>query len=219
MNASVLTVLLVIANVMGAGMIVPQVVRLHRSRSADGLSGIWVGVGIAMNCWWTAYGLAESLWGILPVSILAALLYLVMAGQYVGLLGRAGIRPILIGLFGLALLPVPFLLVSGWDAAGLVVGLAYAVQFTPAAVAAVRADDLRGVSPTTWTMAWIEAAIWVVYGISENDPALLVGGAGGAVASAVILFRIGLYLRAGDHPRSPPRGGPPVSDATASRLM
>ena len=47
----VLPILLVVANVMGAGMIVPQVARLHRVRSVDGLSGIWVGVGVAMNNW------------------------------------------------------------------------------------------------------------------------------------------------------------------------
>ncbi len=195
MPTPALAALLIVANVMGAGMIVPQVVRLHRLRSADGLSGVWVGVGIAMNCWWTAYGLAESLWGVLPVSIVAALMYLVMAAQYVGLLGRAGLRPILVGATGLGLLPVPFLVLAGWDAAGLVIGLAYAVQFVPAAVAAIRQTDLRGVSPTTWIMAWIEAVIWVAYGISESDIALLVGGAGGALASTVILLRIGQYRR------------------------
>lgn len=137
MNPTVMTVLLVVANVMGAGMIVPQVVRLHRLRSADGISGIWIGVGISMNSWWTAYGLAESLWGILPVSIAAAALYLVMAGQYLGLLGRLALRPLFVGVLLLGLAPMPFLAIGGWDTAGLVVGLAYAVQFTPAAVAAL----------------------------------------------------------------------------------
>lgn len=190
MSPTVIAFLLVIANVMGTGMIVPQVLRLHRVRSADGVSGVWIGVGVAMNSWWTAYGLAESLWGILPVSMIAAALYLVMAGQYLGLLGRPARRPLLAGLLMLGLTPMPFLLVGGWAAAGLVVGLAYAVQFTPAAVASVRSTDLSGISALTWVMAWIEAVIWILYGAFSGDPALLIGGSGGTIAASVILARL-----------------------------
>jgi uncharacterized protein with PQ loop repeat len=195
MNPTVMTLLLVLANVMGAGMIVPQVVRLHRVRSADGVSGVWIGVGIAMNSWWIAYGLAESLWGILPVSIAAAALYLVMAGQYLGLLGRPGLRPLVTGLFLLGLVPMPFLAVGGWSIAGLVVGLAYAIQFSPAAFATLRSNELSGVSTVTWSMAWVEAVIWVIYGLSTGDAALLVGGTGGTLAATVILVRLAFVRR------------------------
>lgn len=195
MNPTVMTLLLVVANVMGAGMIVPQVVRLHRVRSADGISGIWIGIGIAMNSWWIAYGLAESLWGILPVSIVAAALYLVMAGQYLGLLGWPGLRPLSAGMFLLGLAPLPFLAIGGWDTAGIVVGLAYAVQFTPAALAVLRSTDLSGVSPVTWAMAWLEAVIWVIYSLSTGDAALLVGGTGGTIAATVILVRLAVVRR------------------------
>lgn len=209
MSTPVLAALLVVANIMGAGMIVPQVVRLHRVRSADGLSGLWVGLGIAMNGWWTAYGLAESLWGILPVSIAAAALYMVMAAQYLGLVGRVGIRPLSVGFLGLALLPLPFLVLGGWSAAGLVVGLAYAIQFVPAAVTAVRESDLTGISPTTWVMAWIEAVIWVIYGLTSSDRALLVGGTGGAIAASVILVEVARFRLLGSVARvetpDPPR--------------
>lgn len=192
MNPAVMALMLVVANVMGAGMIVPQVVRLHRLRSADGVSGVWIGVGIAMNSWWTAYGSAESLWGILPVSIVTALLYMVMAAQYLGLLGRPGLRPLFAGLFLLGLVPMPFLVIGGWGTAGLVVGLTYAVQFAPAAVAALRSADVSGISTVTWAMAWVEAVIWVVYGLSTGDAALLVGGTGGTLAATVILARLAM---------------------------
>ena len=211
MSTPVLAALLVVANIMGAGMIVPQVVRLHRVRSADGLSGVWVGLGIAMNSWWVAYGLAESLWGILPVSIAAAALYLVMTAQYLGLVGRVGLRPLLVGFLGLAIVPLPFLVVGGWSAAGLVVGLAYAIQFVPAAVAAVRESDLTGISSTTWVMAWIEAVIWVIYGLTSGDRALLIGGTGGAIAAGVILVEVARFRllgpSIGDEDRDPPHIG------------
>ncbi|MCZ7627999.1 MAG: hypothetical protein M5U19_02385 [Microthrixaceae bacterium] len=147
MNPVLLVGMLVLANAMGIGMTVPQVVRLHRLRSADGVSGVWIGVGIAMNTWWIAYCLAESLWGILPVSTVAALLYTVMAGQYLGLVGRPGRRPLLSGLLAVGLSPVPFLVLGGWAVTGAVIGLAYALQFSPAAVTALRSDDLSGISP------------------------------------------------------------------------
>ena len=43
--------MLVVANVMGAGMIVPQVARLNRLKTTEGISAAWIGVGLAMNLW------------------------------------------------------------------------------------------------------------------------------------------------------------------------
>ena len=89
MSPIVLSSMLVVANIMGAGMIVPQVVRLRRYRNTRGISASWIGVGLAMNLWWVAYGLASGLWGIIPVSAVAFLLYLVMTAQYAGINGTA----------------------------------------------------------------------------------------------------------------------------------
>ena len=195
----VLPILLVVANVMGAGMIVPQVARLHRVRSVDGLSGIWVGVGVAMNNWWSAYGIAESLWGILPVSLTASVLYVVMAIQYLGIVGRVGLRPILVGAVTFGGFPLPFLAFGGWEVAGVAIGLCYAVQFMPAADTSLRSTDLTAISPMTWSMALTEAMIWVVYGLYTGDNALLVGGTGGSLAAGVILVRLAWASTAGTH--------------------
>ena len=45
MSPIVLSSMLVVANIMGAGMIVPQVVRLRRYRNTRGISASWIGVG------------------------------------------------------------------------------------------------------------------------------------------------------------------------------
>ncbi len=190
MNPLVLTAMLIVANVLGAGMIVPQVVRLRRRRSADGLSGVWVGVSIALNLWWTAYALNGHLWGLLPVSIVATGLYLTIAMQYRRIAGRATGRPLATGFIASALLPVIGLAVGGWEAAGLAIGLSYGLQFGPAAAAALRAINVGGISPTTWSMAAIEAVIWLVYGATTRDPALIVGGFGGTVMALIILVRL-----------------------------
>ncbi|MEM7273690.1 MAG: hypothetical protein AAF547_11470 [Actinomycetota bacterium] len=187
----VLSILLVVANVLGVGMIVPQVVRLAGARGSAGVSGAWVGVGLSLNAWWFGYGLSTSLWGLLPVATGAAALYGVMAVLLVRLTGIGALPAIAGGAAVPALAPLPFLLLDGWPAAGLAIGGAYAIQFAPAAVAAVRSADVSGISPTTWFMALVEAAIWFGYGLVMADRALVVGGFGASVAALIILVRLG----------------------------
>lgn len=190
MNEMVLPLLLIVANVMGTGMIVPQVVRLRRRGVGDGVSGIWVGVGVALNSWWVLYAVQAPVWGILPVSVAGVSLYSVLALLYSEIVGRRAYRSLALGAFGLGMVPLPFLVVQGWSAAGLAIGLSYGLQFGPAAISAIRSVDVAGISTTTWVMAWIEAAIWLVYGAAIGDPALLVGGGGGALMALIILVRL-----------------------------
>lgn len=186
----VLPFLVAVANVMGAGMIVPQVIRLHRLKCAQGVSGVWVGVGAVMNLWWVAYALATEVWAVLPVGIVGSLLYLTIAAQYAALVGTGAWRTITLGAIGLGAVPVPALALGGWNAAGLALGLLYGLQFLPAAAAAFSSTNPLGVSPLTWSMAWIEAGVWLVYGAVIADHALFVGGGGGLIVSSVILGRL-----------------------------
>jgi len=190
MSAVMITSMLVVANVMGAGMAYPQASRIVRFRATAGVSGVWAGVSLSMNLWWLAYGLAEDLWGLIPVSVVAAILYGVIIVGYVRAVGRTAMAGVLTGLLVLGMVPLPFLLIGGWHLAGLAIGLCYGMQLVPAVVAACRSTELSGLAPTTWIMAWIEAVIWLVYGSIVVDPALLAGGASGAVLAAVILARL-----------------------------
>jgi uncharacterized protein with PQ loop repeat len=197
MGSFVMPMLLVVANVLGTGMIVPQSLRLRRHRNTDGISSAWVGVGIAMNIWWLAYGLEQALWGLIPVSAVALGLYGYMAVQLFGVLGRSMVRQLLVGTLGLGAIPLPFLVGGGWIAAGIAIGLCYAVQFAPAALESIRSDRLSGISPTTWTMAWVEAVIWLIYGMEIGDWALTVGGTGGTVMATIILVRLTTTTKSG----------------------
>lgn len=192
MVSVVMAVLLVVANVLGTVMIVPQSVRLSRRGSSDGVSETWVGVGVAMNLWWLAYGLHGGLLGVIPVSVATAGLYGYMAVQLWRLSGPNLLRPFAIGLFGLGSIPLPFLIFDGWARAGVAIGLCYGVQFAPAAITAVSSTRPSGISPVTWSMAAVEAAIWLAYGLSIDDLALTIGGATGAAMSAIILVRLWL---------------------------
>ncbi|MGI9611278.1 MAG: hypothetical protein ACR2QO_00095 [Acidimicrobiales bacterium] len=182
----ILPTLLVVANVAGAGMVLPQVLRLKRTGVAAGVSAVGAGVGIAMNLWWLAYGIAQGLWGLLPVAGGAFALYLTMAVLLVRIAGRHAVGGIAQGHL-MGLIPLAGLIGWGWGAAGLTIGLLYGAQFLPALMTALRSPSLAGVSRSMWLLAWIEAAIWLVYGLQQNDVALTLGGGGGSVVATLIL--------------------------------
>lgn len=190
MNAMLVTTMIVIANVMGAGMAFPQAARLVTTRNTDGVSGVWAGVSFSMNLWWLAYGLANGLWGLVPVSVIAAVIYAVIIVAYVRMTGGAAIRPLAVGSLALGMAPLPALLLGGWAFAGIAIGLCYGIQLVPAVAAAFRTRVLDGIAPATWIMAWVESAIWLVYGAFVVDGALLVGGASGTLMASVIIVRL-----------------------------
>ena len=68
-------------------------------------------------------------------------------------------------------------------------GVAYVVQFTPAVVAAWRTWKPSGIATSTWTLRFLESALWGVYGYVRGDPPLLILGIIGLVESTAILSR------------------------------
>jgi uncharacterized protein with PQ loop repeat len=190
MTPAFVTTMLVVANVMGAGMAYPQVARLVRTRNTEGISGIWAGVSFSMNLWWLSYGLANNLWGLVPVSAVAAMLYALIVVVYLRLLRRRAIGQLALGALVLGMTPLPFFVLGGWEVAGIAIGVCYGMQLAPALFAALRTRNLEGVAPATWIMAWIESVIWLAYGASVADGALLVGGVSGAAMASLIIARL-----------------------------
>lgn len=185
-----LNALVISATVLGSGMALPQARQLARTRRTDGVSPTWVGVSMALNGWWLAYGLAAPVWGLVPVSIISCALYASMAIVFLGGGAAADRRGLLIGALGLGMIPLPFLLVGGWEIAGLVVGFCYGLQLLPAVIAVMRSRALAGVSAATWWIAWVESMLWLVYAVGVSDLALTVAGTIGVVMSTVILARL-----------------------------
>ena len=106
------------------------------------------------------------------------------------------------------MVPLPFLVVGGWELAGLAVGLCYGLQLLPAVVAVLRTRALAGVSAATWLIAWTESMLWLVYGLGVTDPALIVAGTIGVAMSTVIVVAFGDHRTSAarrDHPRDKPR--------------
>lgn len=185
-----LNLLVVVATVLGSWMAFPQARRIARTRGVEGVSATWIGVSLAINGWWLTYGLVAGVWALVPVSIISLLLYGVMAWFYVASVGRPALPGLALGIFGLGMVPLPFLLIGGWELAGVAVGLSYGVQLLPAVVASLRTSELSGVSSTTWIIALVEAALWLVYGVGVSDIALTLAGLVGVVMASVILARL-----------------------------
>ena len=187
-----LNFLVVVATVLGSWMAFPQARRIARTRRVDGVSATWIGVSLAINSWWLTYGLVAGVWALVPVSIISLLLYGVMAWFFVLSVGRAAVPGLALGVFGLGMVPLPFLLVGGWELAGVAVGLSYGVQLLPAVVASLRTSALSGVSSTTWIIASLEAVLWLAYGLGVGDAALTLAGLVGVVMASVILVRLAI---------------------------
>jgi uncharacterized protein with PQ loop repeat len=185
-----LNLLVVVATVLGSWMAFPQARRLVRTRRVEGVSATWIGVSVAINAWWLSYGLAADVWALVPVSAISLGLYGAMAIVYVKTVGRSALASLAVGMLGLGMIPLPFLVVGGWTLAAVAIGLSYGVQLLPAVVAACRSRDLSGVAPSTWLIAWAEAALWLAYGVGVGDLALTLAGIVGVAMASVILGRL-----------------------------
>ena len=61
----------------------------------------------------------------MPVSAISLVIYASMAAIYIGTVGRPALTPMALGVFGLGMIPLPFLIIGGWPLAAIAVGLSY----------------------------------------------------------------------------------------------
>ena len=179
-----------VATTLSGVMMLPQVVRLVRTRAPAGVSATWLGFGVVLNSGWVAYCVEMGLWLVLPLQVS------LVAQQAVALrvllpLDRAQQRPALIWAGALAVVCAVVFASAGWMVLGVVLGVSYGVQLGPAVVRAWRASDLSGVSPTTWGLSGAESAVWGVFGWAVADGPILVYAVSGVLASVLILVRLG----------------------------
>lgn len=187
------TLVVIIANLLGGTMAVPQAVQLVRTRRADGVSPAWAGMSITLNVWWVAYAIGVGEWAIAPVGVVSAAAYLVIALSIIRFSvgpARQTMTPMLFSAMLLGAAPLIGLLVGGWQLAGVLLGALYGVQLTPAVITVYRSVDVSGVSPATWVIALSEAALWGLYGLPRADAGLISLAATGAVMSSLVLLRL-----------------------------
>lgn len=187
---SVVDVLVVVANVLAVVMLLPQVVRLHRTRRVDGVSLTWAAMAVVTNLGWTGHVLWQELYAAVWGCVAAVALYAVIAAQLVRL--GAPVRPSLPPAVGWAALLAVVAAVdrtAGTPLLGLVLAVGFGVQVTPAVRRAWREAAPVGISPTTWLLTLVSVALWGIYGAVNRDPGIIAFGVLGVPASAAVLLR------------------------------
>ena len=136
---------------------------------------------------WTVYLGGEGLWAAVPeggFNIAANLLLVVAVCRWGGSTRRGVLAAVA---WGLVLVGACAL--GGPAAMAALLGVAYVVQLTPAVVTAWRTWSPSGIATSTWTLRFVESALWGVYGYVRGDPPLLILGILGLVESTAILVR------------------------------
>jgi uncharacterized protein with PQ loop repeat len=191
MIVSSLTLVVAAANVLGAAMAVPQARKLLRTRCTDGVSVTWAAVSATVNAWWAMYGIGVDDFSIVPVSVVSVVAYVVIT---IGLVrfspAATRVLPTIGAVAVVITIPLIALHIDGWASAGIVLGALYGVQLSPAVLAVYRTIDVSGVAIGTWVIAFVEAALWAVYGLATADAGLITLAATGAVMSILVLVRL-----------------------------
>ncbi len=160
-----------ICTVVAVCLIWPQVIRVYKLNSVEGLAPLGTLHGLAGCTLWTLYGTAK---GIAPVIISNAAI-----GAALLLVAIAQVRhralkstQLIAALAGIAAVGAGALAVSttfeGWLA--IIVG---ATSIFPQTVHAARARDLSAVSLPTYGLVCLNAVLWSAYGALIDDPMVI----------------------------------------------
>ncbi len=166
----------------------PQIHKLAATHDTTGVSWSWAALTSVNNAAWIAYFTLARYWTALIPSSSATLL--------------AGTLAVMLTCRGQAR-PWPSILISTWAAMlitaysladrtglGTLLTAAFILQVTPSIWTAYRTPRLTGVSPGTWLLILGELSCWLIFGLHKSDPRLLILGASGVTASALMLTRI-----------------------------
>jgi uncharacterized protein with PQ loop repeat len=172
MAATIALVALVVATVLAGISLIPQIVKLIRTRDPSGVSPTWAAIGFVTNVAWCAYLIHEGLW---PASI-STFLIVAFYGVVMWALGRAGRRlgsSLWRGAVWMAVL-VWVTIEHGWFVMGVILGASQFLQVAPAIWTAYRTRRPSGIAPGTWWIAGVEGILWGYYGWFHADIPIMI---------------------------------------------
>jgi uncharacterized protein with PQ loop repeat len=175
------------ANLLAGVFLIPQILRLVRTRDTAGVSSTWAAFGALTNTTWVIYLAMIGLWAAAVAPALAVLAYTIM----VRFLVRDDLRRSWIWLSVLyAFLFSVVAGLGGTDALAPMLALTPVVQLAPGMTSVFRETHPTGVSPTTWGLSLCEAVLWGLYGWLVSDTALVGYGLFTGAGSILILGRL-----------------------------
>ena len=186
---AVVRLLPLVAAILAVPQFLPQLARLARTGQTAGVSWSWAALTSINNAAWAGYFALSRFWTALVPAISAT----VLAGALAVMLARRGAgfprRPAALALAWAGLL-IAAAGLSGRAGLGTALTAAFLVQVTPSVWTAYRADHITGIAAGTWLLIFGELACWLVFGIYQADPRLIILGATGVTASLLVLARV-----------------------------
>lgn len=162
--------------------LMPQSVRLLRTRSVSGLSSIGTGIYFVTELGWIAYGITSGIMVVLVSSLVVGVL---SAVQLVLVWPHRSSTDLWWMLLWASALGAA--LVMGAIGSMLVIGLI--IGLGPQAWAAWRAPVVHGVSIWRWVLAGASGMLWFTYGILLGEIPLITTGTVGMVCASMALSR------------------------------
>lgn len=153
-------------------LIWPQVLRVRRLDSVEGIAVVGTLHGLTGCTLWTTYGIAR---GIVPViaanaAIGAAVLLIGLAQVRHGVMRRS----LLLGWLAFVGLVSVITVVADSALTGWLAAVVAITSIIPQAVHAARATDLSAVSRPTYVLICASTVLWSVYGMLIGDPMVVV---------------------------------------------
>lgn len=187
MTETLANIAVVAATIGTVTFLVPQTVKLIRTRDTEGVSTVWPALGFVVNLGWFVYMILQQLWLATLAPLVTFLSYLVVLWA----LRRAGENLRHSALLGAAwsVVLVAVAVTAGTEAFGVALGVSIGVQLSPSVWSAYRSADPSGVSPGTWWIGLAEAVLWGYYGIFHRDSGIITFGIIATVAAVLMLGR------------------------------
>ncbi len=187
MTETLANIAIVAATLGTITFLLPQIVKLVKTKDSAGVSSTWPALGFVTNVGWFTYVINRQLWA----AMLAPFVTFVSYAVTLWALSRSGrdLRASAVRGAVWGILLVATTLGAGWVALGVVLGLSYGVMIAPSVWTAYRTNDPSGISPGTWWIGVAEAALWGYYGLFHSDRGIITFGVVGVIGSALILTR------------------------------
>jgi uncharacterized protein with PQ loop repeat len=175
--------------------LVPQPVRILRTRSLAGLSVVGTGVYFVTEVAWVTYGITTGLWAVLVTAVAATVL--------------SGMQLVLVwpkreatDMWWMVLWAVSLSIGVALGVVGALLVLGVLVGLGPQAWAVWKAPVPHGVSILRWVLSGTSGSLWFSFGLLTGELPLVVSGLVGMSCAVLALSRFVLaYTPWGTHSR------------------
>ena len=182
----VITVLPVLAAGFAIPQFVPQILKLHRTNDAAGLSTSWALLTGINNAAWFGYFAASRYWFALIPATWAALL-----GGCLGIMLNRRHTMTRRGWMTIGAWTIVLGVTASIDQhlLGATLTGAFLIQVIPAVTTAYRTRHPTGIARGTWRLILAEVACWAAFGTAKRDAPLIILGTTGVISAMMMLNR------------------------------